>query len=479
MTDCRSSLLPPEQRVLSTLEQDGSRRWLKPRLSPGRYWRRRRWVAYALIAIFTLLPFTRIHGKPSILLDVGARRFTIVGYTFLPTDTLLLVLFMTFVLMSIFLATALFGRVWCGWACPQTVYLEFVFRPIERLLEGTTGRGGKAKRVVAPWRIGLKYLVFGLISLHLANTFLAYFVGVDRLAQWTRQSPLTHPVPFLIVAAVTGLMLFDFAYFREQLCIIACPYGRFQSVLLDPNSLIVSYDARRGEPRGRASKVQQTPRLEGPGDCVDCRLCVATCPTGIDIRQGLQMECVNCTQCMDACDAVMLKLGRAPGLIRYSSQASERGSPYRWLRPRTVIYPLGLGLIAAGFALVLGSQKSFDAVLLREPGVPNTMTVEGQVRNLLRLKLTNRTDAVAIYQTRMSFPPTAVAKLSEPGMRLEPGETQTFHVEVLCAPEEFHNGHSAARMAVTADGGDQIELSFQLIGPYRAPSPPPKSATQQ
>ena len=475
MIAANSSLLPPEEHVLSTLERDGSRRWLKPRVSPGRFWHHRRWVAYALIAVFTLVPFTRIHGKQTILLDIAARRFTIFGYTFLPTDTLLLALFMVFMLLSIFLATALFGRVWCGWACPQTVYLEFVFRPIERLLERTAGRGGRAKQPVPPWRVALKYLLFALISLHLANTFLAYFVGVDRLAQWTRQSPLTHPIPFLIVAAVTGLMLFDFGYFREQLCIIACPYGRFQSVLLDRSSLIVSYHARRGEPRGRATKDVRSAELPVLGDCVDCKLCVATCPTGIDIRQGLQMECINCTQCIDACDAVMRKLGRAPGLIRYSSQAADRGSPYRWLRARTLIYPLMLGLIASGFVLVFASQKSFDAMLFREPGIPNTMTADGHVQNLMRLKLTNRTEAAASYRVGMLAPRSALAQLTEPEILLDPGETRTFHVQVLCDPQEFHNGHSPARLAVDGDRQERIELSFQLIGPYDV-GPPTSTA---
>ncbi len=187
-----SPLLQPEEHVLSTLERDGSRRWLKPKLSKGNLLTRRRWVAYALIAIFTLLPFIKIANKPFVLLDIQARRFTIFGFTFLPTDTVLLAIFMVGVLLTIVLFTALFGRVWCGWACPQTVYMEFLFRPIERLFDGTVGRGGHKKQVAA-WRVVAKYLVYFVVCVYLANTFLAYFVGVERLGRWVRQSPFEHP----------------------------------------------------------------------------------------------------------------------------------------------------------------------------------------------------------------------------------------------------------------------------------------------
>ena len=266
-------ILPPEEHVLSTLEADGSRRWLKPKLSRGNLWTRRRILGYVLIAIFTLIPFIEVNGNPLVLLDLGARRFTILGFTFLPTDTLLLAIFMVGLLLSVFLFTALFGRVWCGWACPQTVYMEFLFRPVERFFDGTVGRGGPMKKV-APWRTAAKYVVYFLLSCYLANTFLAYFVGVDKLKVWMTQSPLEHPESFAVMAFVTFAMMVDFCYFREQMCLIACPYGRFQSVLLDQNSLIVAYDENRGEPRGKKSKGRGTERGDEDsgivGDCVDC-----------------------------------------------------------------------------------------------------------------------------------------------------------------------------------------------------------------
>ena len=209
MNKISSSILEPEEHVLSTLEKDGSRRWLKPKLSKGKLLERRRWLAYLLIAIFTLIPFIKIGGKPFVLLDIVARRFTIFGLTFLPTDTVLLAIFMVGLLLTIVLFTALFGRVWCGWACPQTVYMEFLFRPIERFFDGTSGRGGNRKNVPG-WRTTLKYIVYALICFYLANTFLAYFVGVDKLYQWVQQSPIHHPVPFLVMAFVTFAMMVDF-----------------------------------------------------------------------------------------------------------------------------------------------------------------------------------------------------------------------------------------------------------------------------
>jgi cytochrome c oxidase accessory protein FixG len=340
--------------------EDGSRRWLHPRLARGPYLRARRILAYALIAVFTLLPYLKIRGKPAVLLDLPDREFTIFGFTFLPTDTLLLALALLTLVLGICLVTALAGRMWCGWMCPQTVYMEFVFRPIERLFDGPPGaRHRPGKKRTMP-RTVAKYIVFLVISAYLAHTFLAYFVGVEALAQWVRRSPLEHPVSFLIMLAVTGLMVFDFVYFREQMCIVACPYGRFQSVMLDRDSLIVSYDPRRGEPRGKlADRKPETLH----GDCIDCGLCADTCPTGIDIRDGLQLECIACTQCIDACNGVMQHIGKPKGLIRLSSQAAIEGHPGRWLRLRVILYPALMVLLSAIFLVILCTKKSADVTI--------------------------------------------------------------------------------------------------------------------
>jgi cytochrome c oxidase accessory protein FixG len=329
----KHSLPVLEERVLPTLNVDGSRRWVRPKLFTGKYHGRRRVTAYLLIALFASLPFIHIGGKPAILLDVMRREFSLFGATFYATDGVLLMLLFLSIFIGIFWISAVYGRVWCGYGCPQTVYLEFLFRPIERWLEGTRGQQQKLDREGANARRVVKYAIYAVLSMLLGNLFLSYFVGVEQLSHWLSHSPFEHPAPFLVMFVTAGLVFFDFTYFREQMCTIICPYARLQSVLLDKSSLIVGYDAERGEPRGSRKK-------EGTGDCIDCKACVIACPTGIDIRDGLQLECVACAQCVDACDGVMTKIKKPLGLIRYASQSELRKEPRKAeLRPRLLIYP--------------------------------------------------------------------------------------------------------------------------------------------
>jgi cytochrome c oxidase accessory protein FixG len=450
-------LLPPPDHVLSTLEKDGSRRWLEPRLSKGRMLTARRIVAYVLIALYTSIPFIEVGGRPLVLLDIPARHFIIFGYTFLPTDTLLLALFGVAVLLGFFFVTALFGRVWCGWACPQTVYLEFVFRPIERLFAGTAGRGGHPRKPSEPL-LALRFVVYAAVAFYLANTFLAYFIGVDALGEWMTRSPVEHPVSFAIMTGLTIAMLVNFAWFREQMCTLACPYGRLQSVLLDRDSLIVSYDKLRGDPRGKARAG------ETRGDCIDCGLCVKTCPTGIDIRDGLQMECIGCAQCIDACAPVMTKLGRAPNLIRYSSQRADAGEQRRVLRPRIAIYPLAIAVLVGLFVVTLSGKQTFDAVILRNPGQPFTLTDDGEVRNVLRLKATSRTDGPLELRIVVREP-DGVVLVGEPTLTLAAGDAETFPLTVLADPSLFVTGEVPLRLSVEGDDGSLRELAFTLLGP--------------
>lgn len=460
-----AALLRAPEHVLSTLESDGSRRWLRPRLAKGRYWHRRRWVGYALIALFVTLPHLRYDGRPLLLLDIPARQFILFGHTFLPTDSLLLALAMVGVLLTVVLATTLMGRVWCGWGCPQTVYMEYLFRPIDRLFEGTRGKGGNPKMpLTVPKRI-LRWAIYLLLSMILAHTFLSYFVGTDRLAQWMRSSPFTHPAAFLVMIGTTALVMFDFLYFREQMCLIACPYGRLQSVMLDRSSLIVGYDARRGEPRRKGKRP-----ASGAGDCVDCHQCVVVCPTGIDIREGLQMECINCTQCIDACDAVMDRVGLPRGLIRYSSQDALEGRPSRLLRPRTVLYPLALlGLIVA-FGAVLSTKYGFDAGILRAPGAPFTRTVDGRISNSMRLRLVNRSDQPQTYAVQSLTPEGVDLQVVDvEGLTLQPGETSIVPVLVRFRTSLISGtrGRVEATLQITDSEQRVRTLGYPLLGPRR------------
>ncbi|HYE62935.1 MAG TPA: cytochrome c oxidase accessory protein CcoG [Phycisphaerales bacterium] len=463
--------IPPtvyEQRhgTLSTLNEDGSRRWLNPRPSRGRFWTRRRAVAYTLIALFTAIPYITVNGLPLVLLDIVHRRFTLFGYTFLPTDTPLFVLLMVAVFLAVFLATSVLGRVWCGWACPQTVYMEFLYRPIERLFEGEPGRSkqptGGLKRV-------LKWAVYILASLFIAHTFLAYFVGIDQLKTWVTRSPFEHPTAFLLMAGVTAAMLFDFGFFREQMCTIACPYGRFQSVMLDRGSLIVAYDRKRGEPRGKAKRVSLPVLDAAPqGDCVDCRMCVTTCPTGIDIRDGLQMECIHCTQCIDACDAVMTKVGRPTGLIRYSSQRALEGEP-RKARPRVVIYSALLALITSIFTHGIITKPPVDINLLRGRGMPFNELPSGLISNQLRVKVTNRLMEQATCTVSLINAPAGgrIEIESSPNpFTVAPGEQTTIAVIVLLPREVFvPSGTFDARIAIETADGYRTEHTYRLLGP--------------
>jgi cytochrome c oxidase accessory protein FixG len=458
-----SALLAPEQHVLPTLESDGSRRWVNPSLAQGFFWNRRRAVAYLLIAFFVTLPHLRFGGKPLVLLDIIHRQFTFLGHTFYPTDSPLLALLMLTGFFSIMFVTATAGRVWCGWGCPQTVYIEFLFRPIDRIFLGTSGRGGHSSKTPGVWRKAMRLLVYLVCCMFLAHTFLSYFVGTDQLAKWIWGSPFKHPVAFLVMGVATGAMLFDFLYFREQFCMIACPYGRFQSVMLDRHSWIVSYDHNRGEPRGKA-------KIEGIGDCVDCNRCVAVCPTGIDIRRGLQLECIHCAQCIDACDAVMQKLGRPIGLVRYSSQEALEGRNSRWLRPRTVIYPTLIAVALSLFAYVLSTKFSFDARLLRSPGAPFTAVSEdgvAAIQNNIRLRLVNRSEKAQTYSIEVKDPPGVIVEWSDGNApRLEPNGSVLAPARIrFPAQLTVSVGSVASNLIVRDDSGAEHLIPFRLIGP--------------
>jgi polyferredoxin len=481
---------------------------LRPKPSNGSWWRRRLAVAWILIVLYTVIPWTKVGGMPTILLDLVERKFVFFGAVFRPTETLLFALLFLSVFFGIFLLTAIFGRVWCGWACPQTVYMEFVYRPLERFFLGKAYANPKAS--VSPWRRVAMYAVFIVISAHLANTFLAWFVGADRLTHWIFTStPFQHPVAFTVFAGITALMLFDFVFFREQLCALVCPYGRFQSALLDKDSLTVAYDRARGEPRGKGvrrsaracggrrcgtgacgtgrcgsggcgsggctseTKTRVTAAIPGVdgsslteavatesahaaprGDCVDCTLCVQTCPAGIDIRDGLQLECIQCTQCIDACDAVMEKLGRPKGLIRYSSERAMEHAPRRRVRVRLLVYPVILVVLLTGvFMLALNRKPAFVAVL-RTQGIPYVVRALGtsaaEVESTVRLRVDNRARDARTYLVEGS---DGVRLVRAERITVEPDASAEVDVVVLSAPEEFSRGRRQVQLYVRDEAG--------------------------
>ncbi len=448
------------ERVLSTLNTDGSRRWLDPRTSRGGYWRRRRALAYALIALFVALPFVRVGGRPALLLDLSKPEFVVAGATFFSNDLVLLMLFLLTTFVGVFLLTAVLGRAWCGWACPQTVYLEWVFRPLERWLE-PKGRGGRA-------RGPLTYAVFAALSVFLAHVFLGYFVPVEVLAGWVTGSPAQHWPSFLLVVAVSALIFFDFASFREQMCVVACPYARLQSGLLDRDSLIVGYDAARGEPRGKLRGAN--PALPVLGDCIDCRACVATCPTGIDIRDGLQLECIACAQCADACDGIMDRVGRARGLVGYTSQARlARSTEARRPRVRLIVYPLILAALVGVLVFQVTRRGGAEVSVVRAVGEPFRALPDGRIANAFRVRVRNRDGAPRRYALALERAPDA--ELIGAATTLEVGAhaLETADVFVVVPRASLATGGReivlTVREAGASTGAAAVDSRLRLLGP--------------
>lgn len=450
-------LLEAPERVLSTMNPDGSRRWIRPKSAMGKWWKRRRVVAWLLMILFTAVPWMTINGKPVMLLDVVHRDFVFFGVTFQPTEVVLLMLLMLGIFISIFLITSLLGRGWCGWACPQTVYLEFLYRPIERLIEGKGT--GKAHAKVAKWRVAVKYVIYLVFSLHLSNTFLAYFAGPQQVLEWSFGAPQEHMTAFLIVMLVTAMIMFDFVSFREQMCTLVCPYARLQSVLLDRDSLIVGYDEERGEPRGKKKRKDQG---EAIGDCIDCGLCVAACPTGIDIREGLQLECIACTQCIDACDTVMEKIERPTGLIRFASQNTLAGIKHKVLRPRVIIYPLILIAIFAHFIVGLNNREMGEAMFLRNQAAVAVPTPEGVVQTVI-VRVDNRDDIPHTY----SIESAEVVEIlgAQFPFELEAYGSRTINLPVRVDASVFENSRYTLEMRVFDDAEFTADLHTTLFAP--------------
>ncbi|MFY0522306.1 cytochrome c oxidase accessory protein CcoG [Archangium gephyra] len=440
----------PGMGHLPSVKEDGSRLAIHPADVRGRFTTRRYAVFAVLIAIYVALPLIHVGGRPSIHLDVVARRFYLFGNTYNAQDFWLVLFLLTTIGFGLFFLTAWLGRVWCGWACPQTVFLEGVYRRIERWIDGPRER--RLRMAAGPWtaarvvRAVAKHGAYVAVSLFLAHVALSLFVSAQGLTGMVREGPLQHPVAFAWAMAVTGALYFNFAWFREQLCVVLCPYGRLQSAMQDRESLIIGYDLGRGEPRGRLQKAKAGGEASSrQGDCVDCRKCVLVCPTGIDIRNGLQMDCIACAQCVDACDEVMDKLGRPRGLVRYDSLNGLAGQGRRVSRPRLLVY--GSMLLASVLALgvSLARRTPFEANLLRLQGT--TYVLEGgTVRNQFDLHLVNKNPTESTFSLRVDSPveasvvvPQREVKLSSlEGFRvplfltLERGQARpfTFYVEV-------------------------------------------------
>jgi cytochrome c oxidase accessory protein FixG len=416
--------------------------------------------------VFLALPWITSDGKQLLLLDVARREFFFFGLHFRSHDApLLIFLFLAFLFLLGFV-TAIWGRLWCGWACPQTVFTEFLFRKIERWIEGPPRDRKELDQ--APHtgdkllKRSLKWSAFTVVSLLFTHSFLAYFVGSRELLQMISGSPAQNWPSFLVIFFTTSIVLFDFGWFREQFCIIACPYGRFQSVMLDSRSLVVGYDPRRGEPR-RGS----VPEDSKQGDCVNCYRCVQVCPTGIDIRRGLQMECITCTACIDACDEVMTKTKRPLGLISYTTLAQLSGRPRKRFGAKAISFGVLLLVAIAGLGLTLSQKDFLDVTILRASGAPYEIVQQGTsslVVNHFRIDLSNQTGGEISVNFSLADAEKASLIFPQNPLNLSVNANQRADFFVRFPPGILINGSKKVILEVQFKE-QKREMELSLVGP--------------
>ena len=461
---------------ISTVDEDGKRVWLYPKKPSGRFYNARMWVSAGFLAFLFLAPFIQVGGRPLMLFDVLNRRFIIFGQLFTPQDFHLFVLSMILFIVFIALFTVTYGRVFCGWVCPQTIFMESVFRRIEYWIEGTHTQ--QRKLDAAPWtgekvwKKTAKHTLFVLISALITHTFLAYIIGIDELWQLFKDTPVAHPGLFASFVVFTGLFYGVFAFFREQVCTTACPYGRLQSVLLTDKSVVVAYDDKRGEPRakGRRPAVIDTSGEEPKmaGDCVDCHLCVAVCPTGIDIRNGTQMECVNCTACIDACDHVMDKVGLPRGLVRYASQEEiDTGKPFSLKQVRTVAYTIVMLLIMTAITALMVVRTDIETVVTRADGTTWQITPEDRVQNMFTVLLINKTDRTISVAIKLKEEAGNIQIAGTEDYTLKPEETFRAAALVDFSKEDAPTRDEHIHFEIYADGELMATEKSRFLAPFK------------
>jgi cytochrome c oxidase accessory protein FixG len=455
----------PDLETVYTFNEDGSRNFLHPADVKGRWQTRKSFVWAVLILIYAILPWITINGHPAVLIDIRSRDAFLFGKSFTNQDVYFLFFLLTGIGFGLFVLTALWGRVWCGFGCPQTVFMEGVFRRIERWIEGP--RNIRIRRNQEPmsagklWRKLSKHAAFLGLSIAVAHVFLAYFIPARDVLHIIGSSPVAHRTAFIWVALMSAILYFDYSWFREQTCLVVCPYGRLQSALIDSDTVNIGYDTVRGEPRVKAT--------EKGGDCVDCRRCVLVCPTGIDIRNGLQMECIGCSNCIDACDEIMGRLNRPRGLVRYDSKRGFEGVRRGLLRPRFFLYA-GLGVV--GLAVFIGAasrRTDFEARALRTKGMPY-MIEEGKIRNLFNISIQNKEAAGRVYFIRLgqdSGPQGARPEvlISQPRIFLEGLADATIPVFVRMPRESYTDPFPLRFIVRDSTSGRARTVETRFLGP--------------
>ncbi len=466
----------PNLDTVSVLDEKGSRKYVYPADARGKWSRIKPFVYAVLIAVYVSLPFIEVGGNPAVWIDLPKRHFYLFGATFNAQDFYMMFFVLTGIGFTLIVAAAVFGRVWCGWACPQTVFLDGVFRRIERWIEGPAEK--RRRLANGPWtsekiakRI-LKHAIYLILAIVIAHTFLAYFSSAEGLGAMITEGPGAHPVTFGWAVALSAIIYGNFWWFREQLCIVICPYGRLQSVLQDADTINVTYDARRGEPRGKLKAKEADPTL---GDCIDCGRCIAVCPTGIDIRNGHQLECIGCSYCIDACDEIMTKVGRPTGLIRYDSERAVTEGRRRFWRPRIFFYAfMGLaGLTVA--TIVISSNDVFEAEVLRGGGTTFTLLDDAVVNNL-RIHVVNKHNAPTTFTLTVPEEGRRFITLPQPSVTLERFEDHDMPVLVKIPFEDYRRDMPLPLRIDDSHSGTHRMLELKILGPTR-PMKPKNPAT--
>lgn len=411
------------------MDERGNRKWVYAKKPKGKWYTRRTIFSWFVLLFFIGAPFIRIGGHPFILLDIASRKFIIFGAIFWAQDTFILALLMLSFVLFILLFTVTFGRLWCGWACPQTIFLEMVFRKIEYLIEGDYKKRYKLDQ--GPWtsekiiKKTVKHIIFILISLTITNVFLMWFIGNEKWFQLATEPFSEHLTGIFIILLVSGFFYWVYSFFREQICTMVCPYGRMQSVLLDSKSIVVTYDYKRGEPRG----------VKNSGDCIDCGQCISVCPTGIDIKNGTQLECINCSACIDQCNSVMKSIGKKPGLIRYDSETGiKEGHKTIW-NVRNKAYSAVLLVLFSFFIYTLLSRPAIETTILRTPGLLYQENAGDIISNVYNIKIVNKTHNEMPLELRLL---SHEGEIKMAGSKMEIKDQAMFQSTfILFIPKEF------------------------------------------
>lgn len=453
---------------IGTVDKEGKRLWVYPKKPKGKFYNKRAIVAIVLLGLLFSGPFMKIGGQPLLLFNIFERKFVLFGVAFWPQDFYLFGLATITLFVFIILFTVVFGRVWCGWACPQTIFMELVFRKIEYWIDGDAKQQRKLND--APWdskkifKRSFKYTIFMAISIVIAHTMMAYLIGIDEVIDIVTSSPFENWSGFMGTVFFTGVFFWVFAYFREQACIAVCPYGRLQGVLMNKDSMAVTYDFKRGEPRGRIAKAEID---KDKGDCIDCKLCVHVCPTGIDIRNGSQLECVNCTACMDVCDEVMLKIDKPIGLIRLASHNNIIEGTKKIFTTRVMGYTIVLSILIASLSTLLTNRSDIDATALRVPGQLYQKTASGDIQNLINILFINKSFSPVDLEVKIrDFPSAAIKQVGKSEIHLNSNSTFEAVFFVVIPREDVHDAKTPIIIDVYNGGELANTTKTNFLGPF-------------